>query len=40
VVADGRKKSAMIVTVSGDLFRDVRSDSPDDILSIAKTIKP
>ena len=37
---DGKKPTAMIVIVSGDTFRDVRSDSFDDILRIARTLKP
>jgi hypothetical protein len=40
VARDGKKPSATIVIVSGDLFRVVRSESLDDILSIAKTLKP
>ena len=31
--------TATIVIVSGDLFRVVRSESLDDVLSIAKTLK-
>jgi predicted dehydrogenase len=37
---DGKKPTAMIVIVSEDTFRDVRSDSLDDILRIAKKLKP
>jgi hypothetical protein len=40
VAGDGKKPSAMIVIVSADLFRVVRSESLDDIFSIAKTLKP
>jgi hypothetical protein len=40
VAEDGKQPSGMIVSVSGDLFRVVQSESLDDILSIAKTIKP
>jgi len=40
VTIDGKKPSAMIVIVSGDTFRDVRSDSLKDVLAVAKTLKP
>ena len=39
VARDGKKPCATIVIVSGDLFRVVRSESLDDVLSIAKTLK-
>jgi hypothetical protein len=40
VMVDGKKPTAMIMIVSGDSFRDVRSDSLEDVLAIARTLKP
>jgi hypothetical protein len=40
VTIDGKKPSAMIVIVSGATSRDVRSDSMEDVLAVARTLKP